>query len=172
MWQDDKFNADKVLVIFGSNIRKARIKNNLSLVALAELANYDRTCLSKLEDGKQNIEFITSVKLAKVLNVSYPALFSRNFMEQDPKSGENFSGGFQEDDYLLVFIENFQRYLQKLEKLQMYVYFETGVSESMVSRIVNRKNRNPTLRTLYAMTFAVYGDMYNLFSRISEEERQ
>lgn len=170
MWQDDEFDVEKMLIVFGENIRKARIKKDLSLLALARKANYDRACLAKLEAGKQNVEFVTSVKLAKALNVSYPFLFSRNFMEQNMKVNEGFIGKFQEDDYLLVYIENFKRYMHKLNKLQMHVYFETGVSESMISRIVKGVDKNPTLKTLYAMAFTVHSDIYNLFLRISEEE--
>lgn len=170
VWQDDRFDADCVLIIFGENIRNARIKKNLSLAALAEMVNYDRGCLSKLEIGKQNIKFTTSVKLAKVLDVSYPALFSRNYMETNLDFDVEFAGQFQEDDYLLIFIENFKRYTRKLNKMQMQVYFQTGVSESMVSRILNGKNKNPTLKTLYAIGVTVCCDICNLFSRITEED--
>lgn len=169
MWKDEGFDADTILVVFGGNIRKSRIKKNLSLAALSELANYDRNCLSKLEVGKQNVKFTTSVKLAKVLDVSYPALFSRNFMDQDLEFDAGVTGKFQEDDYLLVFIENFQKYIRKHNKLQMEVYFKTGVSESMVSRILKGENKNPTLKTLYAMGITVCNDVYNLFLRIGEE---
>ena len=170
MWQDDEFDAERMRIVFGENVGKVRMKNGLSLVALAKAANYDRTCLARLEAGKQNIEFATSIKLAKVLNVSYPILFSRNFMEQNAKTNESFIGKFQEDDYLLVYVENFKRYMRKLNKLQMQVYFDTGVSESMISRIVRGVDKNPTLKTLNAMAFTVHGDMYNLFLRISEVE--
>ena len=91
-------------------------------------------------------------------------------MEQNAKTNESFIGKFQEDDYLLVYVENFKRYMRKLNKLQMQVYFDTGVSESMISRIVRGVDKNPTLKTLNAMAFTVHGDMYNLFLRISEEE--
>lgn len=117
MWQDDEFDAERMRIVFGENVGKVRMKNGLSLVALAKAANYDRTCLARLEAGKQNIEFATSIKLAKVLNVSYPILFSRNFMEQNAKTNESFIGKFQEDDYLLVYVENFKRYMRKLNKL-------------------------------------------------------
>ncbi len=40
----------------------------------------------------------------------------------------------------------------------------------MISRIVNRKNPNPTIKTLYAMAYTAEADMCKLFMRSIKEE--
>lgn len=170
MWPDLEYDPNQILLVFGENIRKARKQKQMSLYALAESIHYDRTCLSRLEREGQNIEYQTSLRLAQALNVSYPSLFSRNFMASasDPESA--FHEPFCEDDYLFVFIENFQRRMRKHNVLQMQVYIHTGVSESAVSRVIHGSNKNPTLETLYAMAFTAHCDMHRLFSRNAEED--
>ena len=107
--QDEMFNAKEYLIVLGQNVRMMREKRKLSIAKLAELSYYDRICLAKLERGEQNIKLVTVVKLARVLNVSFPSLFSRNF--ETMISGIEYEGvnGFHEDDYLMIFIENFKR---------------------------------------------------------------
>ena len=70
----------EILLVFGQNIKKAREKQNLDIRELASRAKYDRNCLSQLEYGEHNITYKTAVKLAKELNTSFPALFSRNYL--------------------------------------------------------------------------------------------
>lgn len=167
---DDDYSISSMLLVFGTNVKKAREKKKLTKKALAALANYDRGSLYKLEKGEINVELITAVKIAKALNVSFPALFSRNFMEQDPDSGMDFSGKYQEDDYLLVFRENFLKQLKKYTLYQVSVTDITDLNEQMVSRVVKGINRNPTLGTLYALAYSTNGEMYNMFSRTKMEE--
>ena len=170
MWQDFEYEFNQTLLVFGQNIRKARKQKQVSLHTLAETIHYDRGCLTKLEQKGQNIEYQTSIKLAKALNVSYPALFSRNFMESKSNLETDFNEPFCDDDYLFVFIENFQRSMRKRNASQVQVYINTAVSESAVSRVIHGDNKNPTLKTLYAMSFTSHCDMHHLFSRNAEEE--
>lgn len=160
-----EYRPDSVLLVFGSNVKKARERKNITKKALASCANYDRGSLSKLEKGKMNIELATAIKLAKALDVSFPAMFSRNFMERDPDSDIDFLGRFQEDDYLLVFREKFSMMLKKYTMHQVNVMDLTEINEQMVSRIVNGSIKNPTLKTLYALAYSVDEEMYYLFSR-------
>ena len=165
MHMEDDFSADSVLLVFGANIKKARERKSLTKKLLASRANYDRGSLSRLEKGEMNIELSTAVKLAKTLDVSFPALFSRNFMEEVPDSEIDFSGKYQDDDYLLVFREKFMKQLQKYTMHQVSVTDISELNEQMVSRLVNGVIKNPTLKTLYALAYAVNAEMYNLFSR-------
>ena len=165
MYTEDEFSADNVLLVFGSNIRKARRRKNLSKKDLATLAAYDRGSLSKLEKGELNIELSTAIKLAKTLDVSFPALFSRNFMEESMNSGNDFSEKYQDDDFLLVFREKFSKQLQRYNMCQVSVTDISELNEQMVSRLVNGAIKNPTVKTLYALAYAVNAEMYNLFSR-------
>ncbi len=165
MYPEDDFSAENVQLVFGSNIKKARERKNYTKKDLAGLAAYDRGSLSKLEKGGLNIELLTAVKLAKALDVSFPDLFSRHFMEQGPNAEMDSSKGYQEDDYLLVFREKFLKQLQKYTMHQISVTDITKLNEQMVSRLVNGDIKNPTLKTLSALAYSVNMEMYNMFSR-------
>ena len=132
---------------------------------LATSINYDRNCLSALEYGEQNIEYLTALNLARKLNVSFPALFSRNYLSDLGYNSLNFSGNFIEDDYLLVFIENFQKIMKSKQLRQIEIYGATDIQPALISRLINRKALNPTIKTLYAMAYTIDVEMYNLFLR-------
>ncbi len=159
---DLEFNPKEILLVFGTNIRKAREMQGLSIFELATSIGYDRGCLSVLEYGEQNIEYKTALNLARKLDTPFPALFSRNYL--------NDLANFTEDDYLLVFIENFQKLMKRRQFKQIEIYGATDVQTSMISRIVNRKACNPTIRTLYAMAYTADAEMYSLFLRNTMEE--
>ena len=156
------YKSNEILLVFGQNIKVFRERKNMGIRQLAEKCAYDRECISKMERGEQNIKFMTAVKLARALDVSFAALFARNCVCELEES--RFST-FQEDDYLRVFIENFERRLKAKGYLQLRTYALTGVSETVVSRIVRRKNINPTIKTLAAMAYAVQADMSDLLKR-------
>ena len=161
----DDFDAKEVLLVFGSNIKKARKRNSLTIKSFAEDSHYDRVCLSRLEKGELNIKLSTAIKLAQTLDVSFPALFSRNFMEADSDSVINLSGSFKEDDYLLVFREKFSKLSKKYDLRHVAVTYLTDVNAQIVSRVVNGAITNPTIKTLYALAYAANGEMCNMFSR-------
>ena len=155
-----EFDPSEILLVFGSNIRKSREMKGYTISDLATSINYDRNCLSALEYGEQNIEYLTALNLARKLNVSFPALFSRNYLSDLGYNSLNFSGNFIEDDYLLVFIENFQKIMKSKQLRQ----------PALISRLINRKALNPTIKTLYAMAYTIDVEMYNLFLRSSIKE--
>ena len=107
-----EFNPTDILLVFGSNIRKSREMQGYTISDLAVSIGYDRSCLSALEYGEQNIEYNTALSLARKLNVPFPALFSRNYLNSLAGDNNDFSGTFKEDDYLLIFIENLKREMQ------------------------------------------------------------
>lgn len=162
---DAEFNPTDILLVFGSNIKKSRELQGLSISDLAEAINYDRGCLSALEYGEQNIEYTTAINLARKLNVPFPSLFSRNYLNNQASDQIDFSGNYTDDDFLLVYIENFQRICKSRQIKQIEVYGATDVQTAMISRIVNRKSLNPTIRTLYAMAYTIDTEMYSLFLR-------
>ena len=55
---------------------------------------------------------------------------------------------------------------------QIEIYGATNTQTAMVSRIINRKTLNPTIKTLYAMSYTVGTEMYNLFLRNTTEESE
>lgn len=167
---DLEFNPKEILLVFGTNIRKAREMQGLGISELATSIGYDRGCLSSLEYGEQNVEYITALNLARKLNTPFPALFSRNYLNDLANNNSSFSGNFTENDYLLVFIENFQNRMKRRQFKQIEIYGATGVQTAMISRIVNRKAFNPTIKTLYAMAYTVDAEMYSLFLRNTMEE--
>lgn len=62
------------LVNFGENLRKIRLKNNLSQDSLALIADMDRSYLGSVERGEHNLSLNNIHKLAEALGVS-PAEF-------------------------------------------------------------------------------------------------
>lgn len=152
----------EALIIFGQNIRQTREKRKLNISELAARSQYDRNCLSQLEYGEYNVSYQTALKLAKELNISFPALFSRNYLPTE-------SDIFCEDDFLMVFIENIKRQLKAKGMSQARIYIESGIQESVVSRVLNRKINNPTINTLWKIARSITDDdMSRLFLRNNE----
>lgn len=99
------------------------------------------------------------MKLAKELNTPFPALFSRNYLT-------NSGDVFREDDFLMVFVENLKRELKSKGMMQVQIYIECGVQDSVISRILSGKTDNPTVATLCKIATGVTdGNMARLFSR-------
>lgn len=169
---DTEFKPDEILLVFGSNIRKSREMQGYTISDIAASIEYDRGCLSALEYGEQNIEYTTALNLARKLNVPFPSLFSRNYLCYLANDKNEFSANFKEDDYLLVFVENFKRNMKSKQLKQIEIYGATNTQTAMVSRIINRKTLNPTIKTLYAMSYTVGIEMYNLFLRNTTEESE
>lgn len=57
------------------NLRKIRLKNNLTQKQLSEKINVDRTTISKWESGENNPRMNMILKLAKILNCNISELF-------------------------------------------------------------------------------------------------
>ena len=67
---DLEFDPKEILLVFGANVRRTREMQGLSISELASSIDYDRGCLSSLEYGEQNIEYITALNLALKCTVS------------------------------------------------------------------------------------------------------
>jgi transcriptional regulator with XRE-family HTH domain len=59
-----------ILKQIGSNIRKLRLKANLSQEQLAELASLHRTYIGAVERGERNVSAVNIGRIAKALRVS------------------------------------------------------------------------------------------------------
>ncbi len=62
--------TSKTRIIIAKNLRKYRLKNNLSQEAIADLAGLHRTYIGSVERGERNISIDNIEKLAKSLNCS------------------------------------------------------------------------------------------------------
>lgn len=63
---------------FGLKVRELRQKKGLSLEALANKAELDRTYIPSIEKGKRNVSITVIEKLAKALNVEISELFGNH----------------------------------------------------------------------------------------------
>jgi transcriptional regulator with XRE-family HTH domain len=75
---------------------------------------------------------------------------------------------FSDDDFLLVFIENLRRELKKRGFNQLHIYVDSGVAESVVSRIMQGKDKNPRIQTLCKMAASINIEISSLFLRTTD----
>ncbi|MCD8041426.1 MAG: helix-turn-helix transcriptional regulator [Tannerellaceae bacterium] len=68
---------NKNLIILGDQIREVRHSKAWTQKILAKQAGMERTYISKIERGVQNVAFLTLVKLAETLNCDVAA-FTQN----------------------------------------------------------------------------------------------
>lgn len=160
-----EFKPEELLMILGQNIKTTRERIGYGISELAVKIRYERNCLSAAEYGEQNLEYNTVLNLSRALNVPFPTLFSRNYQNVFVSNNVILSGDFVEDNYLLVFIENYQREMKNHQLKQVEVYAATDICPETISRVINKKVLNPTIKTLYAMAYTCGTDMYSLFLR-------
>ena len=71
------FRAVMNKAIFGKVLRDLRVDRNLTQEKLAELADFDRTYIYRLEKGKREPSLSTILKLSDALKVSPGEFFDR-----------------------------------------------------------------------------------------------
>ena len=171
--QKDKNKKIEGCIVFGQNIKNAREKQNITKQKLAESIGYDRNSLSKLERGEKNVQYKTAVRLAEALDVPFPKLFSRNYVDGRDRQAEkslSMPEHFVQDDYLMVYIENIRfKYLSQ-SFTQQDLASDSGLTKALVNMILHKENKNPTIDTLYKMAKAAGGSLEEMFSRASERE--
>lgn len=171
--QQDKNEKIEGCIVFGQNIKNARGKQNITKQKLAESIGYDRNSLSKLERGEKNVQYKTAVRLAEALDVPFPKLFSRNYVDGRDRQAEkslSMPEHFVQDDYLMVYIENIRfKYLSQ-NLTQQDLASDSGLTKALVNMILHKENKNPTIDTLYKMAKAAGGSLEEMFSRASERE--
>lgn len=147
----------ETVFILGQNIKKAREKENISIIELAEKAGYNRFDLSTLESGEHDLSLKTAVDIAKALDRDFPLLLSRSFNV----NGENH---FIENDYLSLFVENVRFILQAKNKFQYSISSLTGIEPENINRIL-KKHVVPKVGTLERFADAFETELMELFIR-------
>jgi len=71
---DGGYTLEEHLAALGSRIRAERLENQMTQQDLATASELDRTYISALEQGKQNVTFGAVLRIAKALNISLPLL--------------------------------------------------------------------------------------------------
>ena len=66
----------KLLEIFGLNLKFARIKLKMSQEELAEKVDCTKSYISNVENAKHNLSLVNTYKFAKVLNVTLEELLT------------------------------------------------------------------------------------------------
>ncbi|WP_409028820.1 helix-turn-helix domain-containing protein [Gracilimonas sediminicola] len=61
--------GDDIDKILGTVIKDLRLSKNLSQEKLAELGEFERSYISKVETGARQIQFVTLIRLALALDV-------------------------------------------------------------------------------------------------------
>lgn len=67
-------SKEPILLLFGKNVQKYRISQDLSQEKLAELAGVHRTHIGMIERAEKNITLCNIEKIAKALNIQIQEL--------------------------------------------------------------------------------------------------
>ncbi len=62
-------NRNDIDTVLGRVIKEIRLSKNLSQEKLAEIGEFERSYISKVETGARKIQFVTLVRLAQALEV-------------------------------------------------------------------------------------------------------
>ena len=154
-----QYRNKEVLQVLGKNIEYIRKKRKLTIKECAALAQYNRNSLSRLECGEQDVQLSTVIKLASVLNVFMPDLFSRELMSTE------IIKPFRVDDYLLVFSTNVESVFKEKGKYALSVYSEVNMDPATISRILRQNVKNPRITTLMTIASCASKNLTELFSR-------
>ena len=71
-------DKQEILVLFGKNVRKIRLKQNLSQEQLSYKADLHRTYIGMIERAEKNITLVNIEKIANALNINIQDLFNDN----------------------------------------------------------------------------------------------
>lgn len=70
-----KDRYSKEIIRFGERVREIRLYRNMIQLDLGEAIGMERSEISKIENGKKNVEFNTMVRLAEALAVELSDFF-------------------------------------------------------------------------------------------------
>lgn len=71
----DSVKSAETLKNIGQRLHAARLKQNLSLRQLAELAGVEHVQITKLEKGQLNASILTLLAITEALNIEMSSLF-------------------------------------------------------------------------------------------------
>ena len=77
-----KDRYSKEIIRFGERVREIRLYRNMIQLDLGEAIGMERSEISKIENGKKNVEFNTMIRLAEALEVELSDFFSPIFKPQ------------------------------------------------------------------------------------------
>ena len=77
--RENKRSIDQQLAIIGEQIRAARNRRKITQQNLADAAGLDRTYISLVEHGKQNLTIGATLKIADALDITMSDLFTPNY---------------------------------------------------------------------------------------------
>ncbi|WP_342087731.1 helix-turn-helix domain-containing protein [Dyadobacter sp. OTU695] len=77
-----KDRYSKEIIRFGERVREIRLYRNMIQLDLGEAIGMERSEISKIENGKKNVEFNTMIRLAEALEVELSDFFSPFFKPQ------------------------------------------------------------------------------------------
>ncbi|MHA7842059.1 MAG: helix-turn-helix domain-containing protein [Winogradskyella sp.] len=66
---------------FGKRLQEVRLKKDISQTALASLIGYEKTTISRIENGRTNFTFSTIVKICLALNVEMKEVYDFKFLK-------------------------------------------------------------------------------------------
>jgi len=69
-----RYARDPILIAVGAAIRRARLERELSQEDLAHLAGVDRSYMSSIERGGQNVGVMTLARVARAMHVALAEL--------------------------------------------------------------------------------------------------
>ncbi len=79
---DERFTYE--LMAFGKRVRSIRKSKGMSQLDLALAVSKDRSEISKIENGKLNIEFLTIVRIVIALELEIYDLFAPGYVTGSP----------------------------------------------------------------------------------------
>lgn len=62
-------------VVFGKRLKKLRLNQNFSQLDLAVICDFEKTTISRIENGRTNITLKTALCLSQALNIQLKELF-------------------------------------------------------------------------------------------------
>lgn len=79
-------SEQRLLLLFGSNLRKIREKKGLSQEQIAYEAGFSRSYYTEVETGKRNISLLNIIRIASLLQVELNELIKlKDFKPQSEK---------------------------------------------------------------------------------------
>ena len=66
---------------FGDKLQEVRLKKGMSQTALASLIGYEKTTISRIENGRTNFTFSTIVKICLALNIEIKEVYDFKFLK-------------------------------------------------------------------------------------------
>ena len=152
--------VDDELKIFGENLFTLICQKNWTVKRAASELDYGRNDLSAIINGTKNFQLKTAVRFAERLNVSLSLMFSRQFDNEIYRT--RFI--YVDASYIDVFCENLRAYSFKRTIIEL--------DSSTMSKIMNGRYRNPTIKTLSVISSDVGIPLAELLKTTEEKERK